>query len=227
MDDGEDVTAGWLERRRQAVDPELRTIFVRSLELGFLGSMRIGDQLDHALGFVEILESECGGPPESVVDLGSGGGMPGLVLSSCWPETRVVLVDANQRRTEFLADVVEEWPRASRTVVVRGRAEELGRQPEFREEFAALTSRSFGTPGATAECASPLLGVGGVMVVSEPPDSPAGGRWPADGLALLDLRPVASVRPLESYGYQVLHKTGPLSDRYPRRVGIPAKRPIF
>ena len=223
----DDQSPGWLERRRQQVDPELQAIFGRSFEMGFLGGMPIGDQIDHALGFVEIVEAELGKPPESVVDLGTGGGMPGLVLAACWPEARVVLMDANQRRTEFLMDVVETWRPGVRTEVVRGRAEELGRRADLREAFVALTSRSFGVPSATAECAASFLRAEGVMVVSEPPDSPPGERWPASGLDLLSLVPASSVRPIEAYGYQILRKAGPLSDRYPRRTGIPAKRPLF
>ncbi len=227
MDNDGRGPGSWLDRRRRQVDPYLRGVFLQSFELGFLGSMPIEEQIDHALGFVEILESELGAPPDSVVDLGTGGGMPGLVLSSCWPQSRVVLMDANQRRTEFLVEVVETWPRASRTEVVRGRAEELGRRTDLRESFAALTSRSFGIPSATAECASSLLQVGGVMVISEPPDSPPGQRWPAEGLELLGLEPSSSVRPAEVFGYQVIRKVGPLPDRYPRRTGIPVKRPLF
>lgn len=220
-------SAAWLDRRRRQVDPELQATFGRSFEMGFLGGMPIADQIDHALGFVEIVESELGRPPVSVIDLGTGGGMPGLVLSSCWPDTRVVLVDASQRRTEFLVEVVESWPAGSRTEVVRGRAEELGRRPDLREMIEVVTSRSFGPPSATAECAAPFLRVGGVMVVSEPPDSPTGERWPAAGLDVLGLVPVSAVRPVTTYGYQVLRKDGPSPERYPRRTGVPAKRPLF
>jgi 16S rRNA (guanine527-N7)-methyltransferase len=227
MDIDDSGQGDWLERRRRQVDPQLHEIFRHSFELGFLGGMPIEDQMDHALGFVEVIESELGAPPDSVVDLGTGGGMPGLVLSSCWPETRVVLMDANQRRTEFLVEVVEMWPRSSRAEVVRGRAEEMGRRPDLRESFAVVTSRSFGIPSATAECASPLLKVGGVMVISEPPDSRAGERWPVGGLELLGLEPESSVRPGGVFGYQVIRKVAPLSDRYPRRTGIPVKRPLF
>ncbi len=225
--DGDNTPSDWLERRRQRVDVDLELVFQRSVELGFLGGMPIGDQVDHALGFVEILESELEGPPESVLDLGTGGGMPGLVFCSCWPETRVLLVDANQRRTEFLTEVIESWAPGSRVEVVRGRAEELGRLPELREQVSAVTARSFGTPAVTAECAAPFLEVGGVMVVSEPPDSSTDERWPASGLDLVGLAAVRSVRPVERYGYHVLRKSRSLGDRYPRRVGIPVKRPLF
>ena len=56
-----------------------------------------------------------------------------------------------------------------------------------------MTARSFGPPAATAECAAPLLAVGGLLVVSEPPDGP--DRWPADALAALGLEPSDSTSP--------------------------------
>jgi hypothetical protein len=117
---------------RDRVDPMLQVVLGRSFELGFLGSMPIDEQIDHALGFVAILEKRCGGVPASVIDLGTGGGVPGLVLISCWPDSRVVLMDASARRTGFLQEVVEGWPLAVNAEVVRGRAEELGHQGGVR-----------------------------------------------------------------------------------------------
>jgi 16S rRNA (guanine527-N7)-methyltransferase len=223
----EETTDDPMVRLRALVDPALDVYLRRSFELGFLGNMPIADQVDHALGFVALLEAVCGEPPLSVVDLGTGGGVPGLVLASCWPETRVALLDANERRTAFLREVVEGWPGGANAEVIRGRAEELGRTKECREQFAAVTSRSFGLPAATAECGASLLAVGGSMVVSEPPDPGSGDRWPEAGLALLGLAPEAVLRPTGRFGYQLLTKVEPLDDRFPRRVGIPVKRPVF
>jgi 16S rRNA (guanine527-N7)-methyltransferase len=221
------MTDDRMDHLREKVDPALDAVFQRSFDLGFLGSMPIADQIEHALGFVAVLESELGGPPPSVIDLGTGGGVPGLVLASCWPESRVVLMDANERRTTFLQEVLVGWAGSGRAEVVRGRVEELGRVETLREQFAAVTSRSFGIPAATAECGSSFLELGGSMVVSEPPDTDPADRWPESGLLGLGLAPVAMVRPVERFGYQILKKVGLLEDRFPRRVGIPVKRPVF
>jgi hypothetical protein len=75
----------------------------RSSDLGFLGRMPVVEQIDHALGFVVAAETALGRLPTSVADLGTGGGVPGLVLHPCWPECRLALLDGNQRRIEFLA----------------------------------------------------------------------------------------------------------------------------
>lgn len=212
---------------REKVGPALNQAFQRSFELGFLGSMPIGDQIDHALGFVAILELELGGSPPSVIDLGTGGGVPGLVLAACWPDTRVVLMDANERRTAFLQEALAGWPGGAHAEVIRGRAEELGRDGSLREKFQAVTSRSFGLPAATVECGSSFLAVGGSMVISEPPESDPAARWPRTGLDRVGLVPAVTVRPIERFGYQVLKKVEPLDERFPRRVGVPVKRPLF
>jgi 16S rRNA (guanine527-N7)-methyltransferase len=224
---GEGMAEGLQAAYREKVERDLADAFRQSLELGFLGRMPIADQIDHALGFVSILEVARGGPPTDVIDLGTGGGLPGLVLASCWPDTRVVLMDVNERRTSFLHEVVESWPGPVRAEVLRGRAEELGRAPDYREQFECVTSRSFGLPAATAECGSSFLEIGGSMVISEPPELDGSERWPESGLRTLGLVPGSVLRPLSKFGYQVLMKTDPLDERFPRRVGVPVKRPIF
>jgi 16S rRNA (guanine527-N7)-methyltransferase len=202
-------------------------ILARSAALGFLGNMPIDDQVAHALGFRDAIEQRLGRPPEGFLDLGTGGGLPGLVLASSWPASRAVLFDANERRTEFLSTEVEGWDRALPVLVVRGRAEEAGRDPALVASFEVVVARSFGTPAVTAECSAPFLVRGGIIVVSEPPDTSQGDRWPAEGLGELGLRPVSSFRFRNRFSYQLLEKIGETPDRYPRRVGIPAKRPLF
>jgi 16S rRNA (guanine527-N7)-methyltransferase len=199
----------------------------RSAELDFLGGMPLSDQIDHALGFVAMVEGLLGRSPESFLDLGTGGGVPGLVLVSCWPGARAVLLDANERRTEFLAGELETVADLPSAGVVPGRAEELGRRPELREVSEVVTVRSFGSPAVTAECASPLLRVGGVLVVSEPPDSNGADRWPTEGLRTVGLEVDGAFRFDDRFGYQSLRKADAVSDRFPRRVGIPTKRPLF
>ncbi|MGD0880922.1 MAG: RsmG family class I SAM-dependent methyltransferase [Acidimicrobiales bacterium] len=212
---------------RDRVPPEVRTALLRSFELGFLGSMPIGDQIDHALGFVAVVEAVLGGAPEAAIDLGTGGGVPGLILIACWPDACVVLVDASERRTEFLQETVDGWSTARNGEVIRGRAEELGRQEGLRERFEVVTSRSFGAPALTAECGSAFLSPNGLMVVSEPPEVEPEDRWPVSGLATLGLFPQERVRLIGRFGYQVIRKVESVNDRFPRRVGIPAKRPLF
>ena len=159
------------------------------------------------------------------MDLGSGGGVPGLPLAArAWPACRWILLDASERRTAFLEAAVVRLHLTDRATVVRARAEDAGRRPDLRAVADLVTARGFGSPSVTAECAAPLLRVGGRLIVSEPPES-TGERWPGEPLAQLGLRPLRLLR--DGAGYQVLEQQAPCPERFPRRVGVPAKRPLF
>lgn len=216
-----------LPQLRSGVGVDVLSSLEDSARLGFLGGMPMDEQIDHALGFAVTTEQALGRIPSSVADLGTGGGLPGLVLHSCWPECQLALIDGNRRRTEFLGEVVEGWGSSALIEVVRGRAEELARNDLYRSRFEVVTARSFGPPAVTAECGAPLLVTGGILVVSEPPDGPAEGRWSTAGLAQLGLSLGFRTRLDGRFGYQVLIKSASTPDRYPRRVGIPSKRPLF
>ncbi len=160
---------------------------------------------------------------ERVLDLGSGGGVPGLVLAELAPDLRLVLVDSAVRRCRFLREATAELGLAGRVEVVEERAESAARHPSLREALDAVVVRSFGPPGVTAECAVGFLRLGGSLVVSEPPE--ASVRWPAAELADLGLGPAVGCGTGE-FSFVRLEKIR-ADDRWPRRVGIPAKRPRF
>jgi 16S rRNA (guanine527-N7)-methyltransferase len=201
----------------------LDTVLERSRELRFLGPGPIAGHVEHATGF-------AGGSDEApgrVLDLGSGGGVPGLVLAQLWPEAEVTLLDAGQRRCEFLLEAVQELGWDERVHVVRARAEEAGHNTALRATFDLVVSRAFGPPAVTAECGAPFLRVGGRLVVSEPPASADEdqARWPAAGIAQLGLARAEEWR--KPFHYQAFVLERPCPERYPRRVGVPAKRPLF
>ena len=149
--------------------------------------------------------------------------MPGLVLLEVWPGSRAVLLDANERRTTFLAEALTQLDWADRAEVVRLRAEEAGRDGRFRAMFPAVVARGFASPPVTAECAAPLLAVGGTLVVSEPPEEVR--RWPVEGLQRVGLAPAGVWAGTARFQVLVQLKLCPAT--YPRRVGIPAKRPLW
>ncbi len=179
--------------------------------LGFLGPGPVEAHIIHAARFADALR-----PTADVLDLGSGGGMPGLVLAALHPDLMVVLLDARTNRTDFLARAVGRLGWAARVTVVAGQAETLGRSPDWRGRCSAVVARSFGSPSVTAEDAAPFLAVGGQLLVSEPPDSSA-GRWPAAGLALVGLE---ADEPME--GLASFTQARPCPDRFPRRRQRPA-----
>jgi 16S rRNA (guanine527-N7)-methyltransferase len=163
--------------------------------------------------------------PVRAADLGSGGGVPGLPLALHATGCAWVLIEAAVRRAAFLRRAIERLGLEARVTVVEERAETVGRRPEFRGAFHLVVARSFGPPAVVAECAAPLLLVGGRAVISEPPDG-TGERWPAAGLAGLGL---VAARTTHAAGatYQILEQASLCPERYPRRVGVPVKRPLF
>jgi 16S rRNA (guanine527-N7)-methyltransferase len=202
----------------------LEAVLERSRRLGFLGPGSLRVQAEHALGFAAGVPS----PPDRFLDLGSGGGLPGLVLALRWPASEGVLLDASQRRSAFLVEAVRELRLADRVSVVRSRAEAAGRRPDLRGTADVVVARGFGPPAVTAECGAPFLVVGGRLLVSEPPDDAGSGppeRWPSSGLARLGLAPDQEWTAPNHYRSFVLHEACP--DTYPRRDGVPAQRPLF
>jgi len=163
-----------------------------------------------------------GAAPARALDLGSGAGVPGLVLALHWPESRWILLDAGVRRATVLTQAVTALGLDARVGVVCARAEEAGQNPAHRGHYDLVTARSFGAPAVTAECGAPFLRVGGILAVTEPPD--ATSRWPVEGLATFGLAPGASSTTPNA---QQLIAVSPCPDRYPRRTGVPAKRPLF
>lgn len=175
--------------------------------LGFLGPGPLAAHVASADAFAEALRPVAG----RVLDLGSGGGVPGLLLADRFPDVAWTLLDQHRRRTSFLARVVAGLGWVGRVDVVRAAAEEAAHDPRFREQFAAVTARSFGPPAVTAEIASGFLAPGGRLLVAEPP-APDPSRWPTSGLTQLGL----VLRLLGSPGVVVLERTGDLDAETPR-----------
>lgn len=198
----------------------LDAVLSRSRALGFLGPGPVSDQRAHATAFLGAIDRDG---VERAVDLGSGGGVPGLVLAQLLPSVTWVLLDGMVRRTSFLEEAAVEL--GLDNVVVRTvRAEEAGRDPALRGTADLVVARGFGAPPVTAECAAPLLRVGGSLVVSEPPGS-TGARWPATGVAEVGLLVECTV--VGPPAFVRLRQVRPVSGRYPRRTGVPAKRPLW
>lgn len=179
----------------------------------------IVEQIDHARWFAEHWPGEA--PPGTLVDLGSGGGLPGLVLAGLWPTTHVVLSETRGKRADFLARSSRALGWASRVRVVGGDVQAYARS-EAREMVEMVSARAFGPPATVAECAAPLLRIGGHLVVSEPPMSL--DRWPSESLAQLGLRMVAKH---QNPNFVVFIKAESTPDEFPRRRKSMDDRPIF
>lgn len=140
--------------------------------IGALGTQPVHEIIEHATAFVDALPITT----QSCVDLGSGAGVPGLVIAVARPHLQVTLVDRRSKRTDSLERAVRVLGIHDRVTVVCADVEDFSRRPSIRRSFDAACARGFGPPEYTIEWSSELVRTGGVVVVSEPPaESP--DRW--------------------------------------------------
>lgn len=161
------------------IDPALVAALEDARRLGFLGSRPISEVIAHARGFVRALD-DCG-TIDSVLDLGSGGGIPGLVIAHDRPTASVTLLDRRAKRTDFLERVVRRLGWQQRVSVVCQDVTTFG--PDH--SFDAVVARGFGPPEFTLSAAARLVRRGAPIVISEPPDQ---DRWDDELLDRLQLR---------------------------------------
>jgi 16S rRNA (guanine527-N7)-methyltransferase len=203
----------------------LLPVLERAREIGLLGPGPVVAHLRHSEGFAVASEDALGRRPRSFADLGTGGGIPGLVLALRWPDVRGVLVEVGQRRAAFLRESLVELGLAERIDVLEERAEVVGQASLYREQLELVTARSFASPSVTAEIAAGLVGIDGIVVVSEPP-RPDDRRWPTEGLGNLGFGPADTLE-IDGAHFAVLRKSSGTPSRFPRPVGRPAKRPLW
>jgi 16S rRNA (guanine527-N7)-methyltransferase len=166
---------------------------------------------------------------ESIADLGSGAGLPGLVIAAALPEARVDLIESTTRKASFIERAAERM--GLRNTAVIGERAEAWAAGAGRERYGAVTARAVGRLSTLAELASPLLCGGGFLVAWK------GGR-DRDEEAELDraLARLAMERdrvvPVTPYPgsrgrhIHLLRKNGPTPNDLPRRDGLAAKRPF-
>jgi 16S rRNA (guanine527-N7)-methyltransferase len=201
----------------------LLAVLLIAQERGAIGQGSLAEHIDHASAFVDTF-APLAPDARRLLDLGTGGGLPGLVIAERCPELEVVLLDGRTERIELLREGLDELGWGDRVEAIAERAETAAHRNDLRFSFDVVVARSFAQPAVTAECAAGFLRVGGVLVISEPPP-PVGERWPEEGIAELGLRRTA-VTPLIR-AFAALRAISPVAERFPRRVGIPAKRPLF
>ena len=200
---------------------QVRPVLARAQELGFIGPGAVDEHAEHSRALVDLL-----GPPQGAfLDLGSGGGLPGLILALRWPEARGVLLDAGRRRGEHLEEACQELGLADRVTVVAARAEDAARDSRWRGWADLVVARAFASPPVTAECAVGFLRPGGQLVVSEPPGGDP-SRWDPAGLALLGLDGPEVVRGRGASAARFV-LSGGSDERWPRRTGVPTRRPLW
>jgi 16S rRNA (guanine527-N7)-methyltransferase len=183
-----------------------------------------------SLAFGKLLHGRGLLPPETrVLDLGAGAGFPGIPLQIAWPAVHVGLLDSLSKRCEFLRQMVAELA-LDNASVIEGRAEDLGREPDLRESFDLIVARAVAPLPVLLEYALPFLRPDGVLAATK--GSGAARELAASAKALSELSgqhiETVAFRPPEGNEQSVIlvRKVGPITERYPRRSGVPGKRPV-
>jgi 16S rRNA (guanine527-N7)-methyltransferase len=165
-----------------------------------------------------------------VVDVGSGGGLPGVPLKIALPEIRLTLVESVGKKAAFLQETVEQLGLAD-VLVVNARAEAAGRDPQHRDAYDAAVARALGKLAVVIELCAPFLAPGGLLVALRRGDLDAETRAAAPAFKALKLWsrvPIAVDLPglQDGRGLVVGEKYAPTPEAYPRRPGMPGKRPL-
>ena len=163
--------------------------------------------LDDSLRAVELVRSFDG----PIVDVGSGGGAPGIPLAAAFPDREVTLLEAERRKTVFLGRWESELPNLS---VVWGRAEE-----QKTDQFGIAVAKALAPPPVAAEWCLPLVRAKGVAILW------VGRSAEADRVAQV-AEQLAAAPPEDHDGLLVIRKLAPTPEGFPRRPGMARKRPL-
>jgi 16S rRNA (guanine527-N7)-methyltransferase len=183
----------------------------------------------HFLDSLTLAQAWPSGAPESLADIGAGAGFPGIPLKLLWPELRLLLVESVGKKTEFLAHIVKTLGLTD-VEICTGRAETLGQTASYREQFALVTGRAVANLNVLAEYCLPLCQVGGLFVAPKSADGAQEAALAERALQQLggQYQQTIDVQlpEVDPRTLVVVRKVQPTPTQYPRRVGLPLKRPL-
>lgn len=188
--------------------------------------------LEHLLDSLSCLTFTGVRAAPTLIDVGAGGGLPGIPLSIASPNLQVTLLEATEKKARFLEHVRTQL-NLENLKVLHARAEDIGMRPEYRETFELATARALASLPVVLEYCAPLVRMGGTILAMK-------GRLPAQELLQAEaasselgvaLHAVQTVRyreqlPQKERRLVVFNKVRRTPERFPRRVGLPKKRPL-
>jgi 16S rRNA (guanine527-N7)-methyltransferase len=189
----------------------------------------------HFLDSLSVLQAEearqaLNLPEARAIDIGSGAGFPGIPLALIYPMAYLTLLEATGKKVAFLEHIAQQLG-LRRVTAVHGRAEEVGHDAAHREQYDLALARAVAELPAVVEYALPFCRSGGCLVAHRGRTGGADAQAAERAIHLLG-GTLQRVVPLQVRGLPegptlvVIRKTAPTPDGYPRRAGIPVKRPL-
>ncbi len=169
-------------------------------------------------------------PPQSLIDLGTGAGFPGIPLKIIYPTLRLTLVDSVGKKLDFCRHITSSL--GMRDVeCVQARAEEIGLQKDHRERYDWAVARAVANMPVLAEYLLPLVRIGGAALAQKGASGPQEAQSAQNAIQILgghlrQIIPVLLPGVAEERFLVVVDKVSATPPGYPRRVGLPTKRPI-
>ena len=167
---------------------------------------------------------------DRLVDVGTGAGFPGLPLKIVCPQLKVLLVEATEKKADFCRHVVQGLGLQS-VQVVHARAEDLGQDQQYREQHAWAVARAVAGLSTLAEYLLPLVKIGGRAIAQKGETGPAEAHQAEAAIERLGghlrrLRPVELPGVADTRYLVTMDKVAATPEAFPRRTGLPAKRPL-
>ncbi len=189
-----------------------------------------GIRSKHFLNSLTCLKAWKNRPPESLIDIGTGAGFPGIPLKILLPQMNLTLVESIGKKLDFCRHIVETL-NLERVTLIQARAEELGTDKRHREQYDWAIARAVATMPVLSEYLLPLVRIGGGMLAQKGEAGPAEAQTAERAIHILgghlrQLIPVELPGVSEQRYLIVVDKVAATPPGYPRRVGLPAKRPI-
>lgn len=165
-----------------------------------------------------------------LIDVGSGAGIPGLLLKICRPDLKVTLLDARKKRIGFLQQTVAQL-KLKNIECIWARAEEVGHNSNYREGYSIAVARGLARLNLLVEYCLPLVKIEGFLVAYKGPEGDQELKTAQKAIALMGGGETEIWQKILPGGEEkrkliIIKKERHTPENYPRRAGIPAKRPI-